>query len=175
MRGFWLLPARDLPTGRDGKIEKFHAIDLKPRKLQQEFWEIPCPKSWNSDGGPAVFEEELDGASCPINQKHSSSTGNFSLKYSPSRGSLGRKGKKIFHGCQMPAKPISNKPCTCVCLFLEFCLQDWPHAVLSDNPHGTDVIPHPLGLRAAQMLPAWIQTSCSRVSNSRDTNWGHFL
>lgn len=26
-----------------------------------------------------------------------------------------------------------------------------------------------------KMLPAWIQTSCSRVSNSRDTIWGHFL
>lgn len=43
--------------------------ELKPRKLQtvqqREFWEIPCPKSWDSDGGPAVFEEKLDGDHVP--------------------------------------------------------------------------------------------------------------
>lgn len=110
------------PLEGEGNIEKLCAVELKPRKLQQEIWEIPSPRSWNSGGGPAAFEEEPGGDPVlwSLNQKHSSSTGNFSLEFSSSRGSLGRKGRKAFHSCQMPAKSISNKPCTCVCLFLEF-------------------------------------------------------
>lgn len=53
------------PLKGDGNVEKFCATELKPRRLQQEFWGIPCPKSWNSDGGPAVFEEELGGDPVP--------------------------------------------------------------------------------------------------------------
>lgn len=57
------------PLEGDGNGEKLHATELKPRKLQtvqqREFWEIPCPKSRDSDGGPAVFEEKLDGDHVP--------------------------------------------------------------------------------------------------------------
>lgn len=119
---------------------------MKPRQLQQEFWEIPCPKSWDSDGGPAVFEEELGGDPVPqsLNQKHSSSTGNFSLEFSSSRGSLGRE-ENISQLSN--ASKVHFQQTLHLCVFiLGIFFQDWPHAVLSDNPHSTNIIPHPPGL-----------------------------
>lgn len=65
---FWLLPAWDARTGRGWKCWKVVCNRGETQAAEMGIlgiWEFSSLKSWKSDGGPAVFEEELDGNPVP--------------------------------------------------------------------------------------------------------------
>lgn len=174
---FWLFAAQDVPTERGWKCWKVLCYGVETQAAATGILGNTLPKELELRWRPCSIWGGAGWGSCPIKSKPE--TLQFNWELLPGVLSFKRifgKGGKHFTAVKCQRSPFPTNP-TLVCVYYwNFLCRTGPTLCSVTIPTEQTLSHILLGCpRAAQTLPAWIQTSCSRVSSSRDTILGHFL